>query len=60
MELSRLGIELELWLPAYATPDPSHIFDLLHSSWQCQILNPLSKTRDRTLVLVDTSRVRDC
>ena len=34
-------------LPAYArataTPDLSHVFDLQHSSWHCQILNPLSK-----------------
>ena len=32
-------------------PDP----DPTPSSWQCQILNPLSKTRDRTLILMDTS-----
>ena len=25
-----------------ATPDPSPVFDLHHSSWQCQILNALS------------------
>jgi len=31
---------------ATAMPDPSHICDLHHSSWQCQILNPLSKARD--------------
>ena len=29
-------------------PDPSHVFDLHHSSWQCQILNPLSEARDWT------------
>ena len=38
MEFSRLGVELELQLPAYATGtatwDPSHICDLHHSSWQ--------------------------
>ena len=42
MEVSRLGVEVELQLPAYvkatATPDPSHICDLHHSSQQCQIL----------------------
>ena len=27
---------------ATAMPDPSHIFDLHHSSWQCWILNPVS------------------
>ena len=51
MEVSRLGVELELQLPAYttatATLDPSHICDLHHSSRQCQILNPLSKARDQ-------------
>ena len=35
-------------IPATATPDPSHICDLHHSPRQCQILNPLSKARDRT------------
>ena len=50
MEVPRLGGQLELWLPASATatatPDPSYVFDLHHSSWQCQILNPLSQARD--------------
>ena len=42
--------ELELQLPATATAmqDPSHPFDLHHSSQQCQIHNLLSKARDRT------------
>ena len=39
MKVPRLGVESELQLPAYttvtATRDPSHIFDLHHSSWQC-------------------------
>ena len=34
-------------------PHPS----LYHSSWQCGILSPLSKARDRTLGLMDTSQV---
>ena len=50
MEVLRLGVESELQLPAYATaiatPDPSHICNLHHSSRQCQILNPLSEARD--------------
>ena len=50
---------MQLQLPAYATttatPDPSHVFDLRHSSQQHQILNPLSRTRDRTHILTDTS-----
>ena len=50
MEVPRLGVEWELPLPATATatPDPSHIWDLHHSSRQHWILNPLSKARDRT------------
>ena len=44
MEVPRLGVESELQLlDATATWDPSFICDLHHSSWQCQILNPLSK-----------------
>ena len=50
MEVPRLGVELELQLPAYTTatamPDSSRICDLHHSSWQHQILNPLSEARD--------------
>ena len=56
-----LGVELELQLPAYttatATCDPSCVFDLHHSSRQHQILNPLSKARGRTHILVVPSRV---
>ena len=59
MEVPRRGVELELQLPAYATAarDPSHIFDLHGSSWQHQILNPLSEARDRTCILMDLSQV---
>ena len=31
--------------------------ELHHSSHQCQILNPLSKARDQTLILMDTSQI---
>ena len=59
--IPRLGITLELQLLAYATdtatPDPSHIFDLHHSSPQRQILNPLNEARDQTRILVDASWV---
>jgi len=34
------------------------VCNLHHSSQQHQILNPLSKARDRTCILMDTSRVR--
>ena len=63
MEVSRLGVKLELQLRAYstatATPDPSRICDLYLSSWQRQILNPLSEVRDPTRVLMDASQVGD-
>ena len=55
MEVPRLGVKLELQLPAYtmatAMQDPSRICDLYHSSWQRGILNPLSEARDRTHIL---------
>ena len=60
MEVSGLGDESELQLPAYATarPDLSRICDLHHSSQQHWILNPLRKARDRTcIILMDTSWV---
>ena len=47
----------------YATttpPDPSHLCDLHHSSWQCRALNPLSEARDQTCVLMDASPVCFC
>ena len=59
MEVPRLGVESELQLPAYATatamPDPSHIFNLHHTSRQCHILNPLIEAGDQTHILVDAS-----
>ena len=57
MEVPRLGIKLDMQLPASATAswDLSHICDLHHSSWQCQIPDPLSKARDQTCILMDTS-----
>ena len=47
MQVPRLGGELELQLLATATttPDLSCICKLHHSSWQCQILNPLGEAR---------------
>ena len=61
VEIPRLGLKLELQLPAYATAtatrDLSHVCDLQHSSWQRQILNPLKEARDRTCNLMVTSRV---
>ena len=64
MEVPRLGVESELQLPAYTTAtamlDPSHACDLQRSSWQLRILDPLSKARDRTCVLIDPRRVHYC
>ena len=60
-EVPRLGVKSELQLPAHTTAtamlDPSSICNLHHSSWQHWILNPLSRARDWTWVLMDTSWV---
>ena len=62
MDAPRLGVESELQLPAYATTtttqDPSPVWDLHHSSWQCWILNPLHEARDQTCILMVTSQIR--
>ena len=59
MEVPRLGVDLELQLLAYTTAtamsELSHVCNLYHSSWQCWILNPLSKAKDATQILMDTS-----
>ena len=64
MVVSRLGIQLELQLPAYTTAiagqDLSHFCNLHHSSWQRQILNPLSQARDRTLNLMVPNQILFC
>ena len=56
MEVPRLGVKSELHLPAYttatATRDPN--------SRQCWILNLLSKARDWTRILKDTSWICYC
>ena len=60
-EVPRLGVELELQGPAYttarATPGPSHVCDLHHSSGQHPILNPLNEARDQTHNLMVPSRI---
>ena len=64
MEIPRLGVELELALPAYptatATLDPSHVCSLHHSSQQRWILSPLREARDQIHILMDTSQVVIC
>ena len=60
MEVPRLGVKLELQLPAYATAtamqDPSWVCDLHQSSQQRQILNLLSRARDPTSILTNASQ----
>ena len=64
MEVPRLGVLLELQLPAYATatttPCLSRVCDVHHSSRQCWILNPWSKARDRTCNLMLPSGICFC
>ena len=44
----QIEASLLAYTTARATPDPSHICNLHHSSWQCRILHQLSETWDRT------------
>ena len=61
VEVSRLGVKLELQLPAYATAtamlDLSGVCNLHHSSWPRWIPNQLSEAREGTCILKDTSQV---
>ena len=61
MEVPRLGVQLELQLPDYATAtaasDLSCVCNLYHSSRQHWILNSQSRARDQTCNLMDTSWV---
>jgi len=60
-EVPKLGMKSELELLVYtiatATQDPNSICSLHCCSQQCQILNPLNKARDWTLILMDTSQI---
>ena len=57
MEVSRLGVEMELQPTATVTQDLSCAFCLPYSPQQQRILNPISKARDRTCIFMDTSWV---
>ena len=48
------------YITATATPDLNCICELCCRLRQCQILNPLSKARDRTQNLTVPSRIRFC
>ena len=60
LETPRLGVESKLQLPttATATQDPSHAFNLHHSSQQHWTLDLLSEARDWNCILLDTRWVR--
>ena len=64
MEVPRLGVESELQLPASTTAttmaDLSHICNPYKSSQQHWIPDPLSEARDRTHILMNTSRIHFC
>ena len=49
-----IGAAAEVFTIARATPDPSCICDICHGLRQHQILNPESKARDQTLILMDS------
>ena len=64
VEVPRLGVVLELQLPAYTTAtttrDLSHIWDLNRSLLQHWIFNPPSEATGGTCILMDTSPVCYC
>ena len=61
MEVSGLGLEMELQLPVYNTAtamqDLSHLCNPCHSLWQHQIFNPLSEAWHQTCIFMDISLV---
>ena len=52
---SRIGAAAAAYAAAIATLDPGRICDLQHSLQQCWILNLLSKAKDQTHILMDTT-----
>ena len=64
LEVPSLGVESELQLPVYAiataTLHLSCVCDLHHSSQQHCIPSPLSKVKDPTHILMDTSQICFC
>ena len=65
MEVPRIGVELELQLPACTIAtvmwqDLSYICDLHQSSWPCWVLDPLIEARDRTCNFMFPSWIHLC
>ena len=65
MEVPRLGVESQArgavaagLCQRHSNLDPRDICHLYHSSWQCWILNPLSKAWDGICVLMDATWFR--
>jgi len=56
----QIGAAVMAYTTATATRELSQVCDLYLSSWQRWIPNPLSKARDRTRILMDTSQIRFC
>ena len=52
--------ELPAYTTATATPEPSHVCNVHHSSQQCQIVNPLSEAMDRTRNFIVPGWIRFC
>ena len=50
----QIGAAAQAYTTATEMPDPRHICNLCHRLWQLWILNPLSKARDLTCILMDT------
>ena len=53
----QIGAAAAGYTTATAMPDPSHFCNLHHSSWQCRILNPLSKAKDWTCIFMGASQI---
>ena len=55
-EVPMLGVKSELHLLVYttatATPGPSYVCDLYHSSWQHRILHPRSEAREQPRIFM--------
>ena len=49
--------QIRAYPTATAMQDLSHVCSLHHRSWQHQIADPLSEPRDRTRILMNTSRI---